>query len=57
VDATGLAVGAQVGGQEPLSERFWTVWFGPVALGLLDAAKGRIVRQDRACRYLREHLA
>jgi hypothetical protein len=45
------------GGLEPLSERFWTVWFGPVALGLLDAAKGRIVRQDRACRYLREHLA
>jgi transposase InsO family protein len=44
-------------GLEPLSERFWTVWFGPVALGLLDAATGRIVRQDRACRYLREHLA
>ena len=33
------------------------VWFGPLALGLLDAAKGQIVRQDRACRYLREHLA
>ena len=50
------ALAGERGGLELLSERFRTVWFGPMALGLLDMAEGRIITQDRACRCLRERL-